>query len=215
MRIRALLPDVTQWVEEPAGGRDRGPAGLARAWVEVLVRPRRFFESGVAPGDQAPGLVFAAGVVLIEEAIRLSVVPGASPTVAGQPLVARALVLALAVVLIAPLTLHLIAAIQTLLLIPFVADRAGISETVQVIAYASAPCVLAGFPIPLLRLACGLYGAALLAIGLAVVHDASLPRAAVLGAIPAALVFGYGFRGFRAAAELLGGAGTPTALIGA
>jgi hypothetical protein len=199
---------VTQWVEEPAGGRDRGPAGLARAWVEVLVRPRRFFRTGVAPGDQAPGLVFVAGIVLIEEGIRLSVVPGAVPTVAGQPFVSRALALALAVVLIAPLTLHLVAAIQTLLLIPFVADRAGISGTVQVIAYASAPCVFAGVPIPLLRLTCGLYGAVLLVVGLAVVHEDSLPRAAILGALPAAIVFGYGFRGFRAAAELLGEAGT-------
>jgi hypothetical protein len=207
MRTRALLPDVTQWVEEPAGGRDRGPAGLARAWVEVLVRPRRFFETGVAPGDQAPGLVFAAGVVLIEEGTRIALVPRAVPTVAGQPLVSRALALALAVVLIAPLVLHLVAAIQTLLLVPFVADRAGISETVQVIAYASAPCVLAGFPIPALRLACCLYGAVLLAVGLAVVHDTSLPRAAVLGALPAAIVFGYGFRGFAAVAALIGDGG--------
>jgi hypothetical protein len=213
MRSRFSSPNVTQWVEEPAGGRDRGLAALGRAWLEVLVRPRRFFRAGVAPGDQAPGLVFAVGVVCVEEATRLALVPG-TPVVAGRPLSTRALVLALAVVLVAPLVLHLVAAIQTLLLIPFVSDRAGISETVQVIAYASAPCVLAGVPIPALRVLCGLYGATLLVVGLAVVHEISLPRAALLGALPAALVFGYGFRGFAAAAELLDGADILTVSVG-
>ena len=194
---------MTQWVEEPTGGRDRGPVALVRAWVEVLVRPRRFFEAGVAPGDQAPGLIFASGVVLIEEAIRLSIVPGATPVIAGRPVASRAFFVALAVVLVAPLSLHLVAAIQTLLLRAVVPDRAGISETVQVVAYASAPCVLAGAPIPAVRLICGVYGAALLVIGLSVVHRTSLFRAGLVGAVPAALVFGYGFRGFAAAAVLI------------
>ncbi|PSQ39591.1 hypothetical protein BRD13_02695, partial [Halobacteriales archaeon SW_5_70_135] len=64
---------MTQWVEEPSGGRDRGPVALVRAWAEVLARPFRFFETGVAPDDQAPGLVFAAAVVLVEELVRLAV----------------------------------------------------------------------------------------------------------------------------------------------
>ena len=50
---------MTTWVENPTGGRDRGPRNLVRAWIEVLVRPQQFFRNGVAPGDQAPGLVFA------------------------------------------------------------------------------------------------------------------------------------------------------------
>ena len=202
---------MTQWVEEPTGGRDRGPVALAHAWVEVLVRPRRFFRAGVAPGDQAPGLVFAAGVVLIEEATRLALVSN-PPVVAGRPVASRVLVLALAVVLVAPLCLHLVAAIQTLFLQAVVPDRAGISETIQVIAYASAPCVFSGLTIPSVRVVCGVYGTTLLVIGLAVVHGTSLPRATVAGAIPAALVFGYGFRGFAAAATLLADA---SALVGA
>jgi len=202
---------VTQWVEEPTGGRERGPVALAQAWVEVLVRPRRFFRTGVAPGDQAPGLVFAACVVLVEEASRLALVPNA-PVVAGWPVASRLFVLAVAVVLVAPLALHLVAAIQTLLLRAVVPDRAGISETVQVIAYASAPCVFAGVPIPAVRVVCGVYGAALLVIGLAVVHGTSLPRATLVGVIPAALVFGYGFRGFAAATTLLADA---SAVVGA
>jgi hypothetical protein len=170
----------------------------------VLVRPRRFFSTGVTPGDQAPGLVFAAAVVLIEEATRFALVSGAFPTLGGRPLAAGLLALAASAVLIAPLALHLVAALQTLLLIPFAAERGGVSETVQVLAYAAAPCALAGVPIPALRLACAGYGAALLAVGVAQVHEASLPRAAALAALPAALVFGYGFRGFAAAATLLG-----------
>lgn len=195
---------MTRWVEESAGGRDRGPVALGRAWAEVLVRPRRFFSTGVTPGDQAPGLVFAAAVVLIEEATRFALVSGAFPTLGGRPLAAGLLALAASAVLIAPLALHLVAALQTLLLIPFAAERGGVSETVQVLAYAAAPCALAGVPIPALRLACAGYGAALLAVGVAQVHEASLPRAAALAALPAALVFGYGFRGFAAAATLLG-----------
>ncbi len=65
---------MTQWVENPTGGRDRGPTALVRAWVEILRRPRRVFRTGVAPGDQAPGLVFAATVVLFEEVSRYAVV---------------------------------------------------------------------------------------------------------------------------------------------
>jgi len=198
---------VTQWVENPTGGRDRGPVAVARAWLEVLVRPRRFFRTGVAPGDQAPGLVFAAAVVLVEEATRLALVSGAYPVFGGQPLASKALGLALAVVLVMPATLHLTAALQTIILIAGAPDRAGVSETVQVLSYAIAPCLFAGPPVPGLRVACTLYGAILLVVGTSEVHDVGLGRAAVLGAVPAAIVFGYGFRGFAAAGELLTAAG--------
>ncbi|MFD1589060.1 YIP1 family protein [Halorientalis brevis] len=198
---------MTQWVENPTGGRDRGPVAVARAWLEVLVRPRRFFRAGVAPGDQAPGLVFAAAVVLVEEATRMTLVSGAYPTFGGQPLASKALGLAMAVVLVMPATLHLTAALQTVILIGGAPDRAGVSETVQVLSYAIAPCIFAGPPIPELRLVCTLYGTVLLVVGTSVVHNVSLGRAAVLGAVPAAIVFGYGFRGFAAAGDLLAAAG--------
>lgn len=176
---------------------------LARAWLEVLVRPRRFFRAGVAPGDQAPGLAFVMTVVAIEEATRFALVPGAYPVVAGQRFASGVLALVVIVGLVAPLALHLTAAIQTLVLIPLADDRAGVSETVQVIAYASAPCVLAGLPIPVLRLACTLYGTALLVVGTAEVHDTDLGRAAIVAALPGVLVFGYAFRGFAAAEALV------------
>jgi len=194
---------VTQWVENTTGGRDRGPVAVLRAWIEVLVRPRQFFRTGVAPGDQAPGLVFAALVVLVEEGTRLALVPGAYPVIGGQPVASRALGLALAVVLVMPATLHLTAALQTVLLMPFVPDRAGVSETVQVLGYATAPCVLAGPPAAPLRLLCAVYGFVLLAIGMHEIHDIGPLRTLPLVAVPGAIIFGYGFRGFLAAEQLL------------
>jgi hypothetical protein len=204
---------VTQWVENPTGGRDRGPVALLRAWIEVLLRPRRFFETGIAPGDQAPGLVFIGVVVLVEETTRFAVVelaergrlslgPYQYPVIGDlEPLLA-VLVLTATVVLVAPATLHLTAAVQTIALATLAPDRGGISETVQVLAYATAPCVFAGVPVPEVRLACALWGAGLYLYGMHVIHNVSLPRAAVAIALPAAIIFGYGFRGV-AAAELL------------
>jgi len=195
---------VTQWVENPTGGRDRGPVALARAWAEVLVRPRRLFRSAVAPGDQAPGLAFAATVVLVEETSRVAFGVAAYPTLGNQPLVSTVFWLALATVLVAPAALHLTAALQTLVLRALVADRAGISETVQVIAYAAAPGVFAGVPVPEIRLLAAAYGTLLLAIGTSEVHEISLGRAAAVVALPAALAFGYGFRGFAALSAVTG-----------
>jgi hypothetical protein len=206
---------MTQWVENPAGGRDRGPAALARAWVEVVSSPRRFFERGIAPGDQAPGLVFAMTVVLAEEATRFALVSGAAPSFGGRPALSALFGLALATLFVTPAVLHLTGALQTVLLMAFVRDRAGTSETVQVIAYATAPCIFAGVPSPTVRAVCAIYGAGLFFVGLVTVHDTSLPRALVAGAIPAALVFGYAFRGFAAIAELLARYGVESsALLG-
>lgn len=193
---------MTSWVEEPGGGRARGPRGLLRAWVEVLVRPARFFRAGVSPGDQGPGLTFAMAVVAVEEASRLALVPGAVPQLVGGKLASGALLVGLATLLVAPLALHLVAGVQILLLRPLVADRAGVSETVQVLAYAAAPCVFVGVPEPTMRALGGLYGAWLLVVGLATVHGTSRWRAAAAGAVPAVLVFGYGFRGVAALGAL-------------
>ncbi|MFB6096242.1 MAG: YIP1 family protein [Haloferacaceae archaeon] len=194
---------MTTWIEEPHGGRDRGPRALVRAWVEVLVRPRRFFRNGVAPGDQAPGLTFAVAVALAVLLERLALDPGSLPRLGAGPVLSAVLLVLLVGLVLAPAALHLTAAVQTLVLMAVVPERGGISQTVQVVAYASAPCALAGIPVPGLRLVCAAYGAVLLAVGLAAVHDASLPRAAVAGAVPAAALFGYGFGGFAAGEAVL------------
>jgi hypothetical protein len=195
---------MTQWTEDPSGGRDRGPKALVRAWIEVLVRPRRFFRTGIGTADQAPALTFVMAVVAIEETTRFLLVEGAVPPVAGSERSSMLVALAVAVLIITPASLHLISALQTVLLMLGAPERGGVSETVQVLAYATAPCVLVGVPIPALRVGCAAYGTALYVAGLARIHDISLPRAAVIGAIPAAIAFGYGFRGFDALFRLLG-----------
>lgn len=195
---------MTQWIENPEGGRDRGPQALVQAWVEAMTAPKRFFRAGVAPADQAPGLFFLMAVVLVAEGCRYVLVDNAAPSIGGRPYAGSVLGLALTVFLVAPLGLHLFVALQTVILRFFVSDRAGVSETVQVMAYASAPCVFAGVPIPSVRVICTLYGFGLLVVGMAVVHDAPTRRILPAVAVPGALGFGYAFRGFGAANELIG-----------
>lgn len=207
---------MTQWVENAGGGRERGPVAIVRAWAEVLRRPRQFFRAGIAPGDQAPGLIFASLVVMVEEASRFLVVelasrglvstgPFAYPAIGDfSPGVAVLAVLGI-IVFVTPATVHLTAALQTLLLVPTAPERGGVSETVQVMCYAMSPCLLAGLPSAELRVLVTAWGAALYVVGTAVVHEISVARAAVVGAVPAAIVFGYGFRGFAAAGTLVGG----------
>jgi hypothetical protein len=200
---------MTQWINDPVGGRDRGPAGLIRAWVEVLIRPRRFFRNGISPGDQAPGLIFVGLVVLLEEGSRVAAVTASArdlistgavsyPVIGTLAPLELALVVVAIVVFVTPATLHLVAALQTVLLSPFAPDRGGVSQTVQVVAYATAPCVVAGLPSPRLRVVCALWGAILYVVGTSEIHSISLARAAALGLIPATIVFGYGFRGVAA-----------------
>lgn len=192
---------MTQWVENPTGGRSRGPMGLTRAWAEVLVRPRRFFENGVAPGDQAPGLTFAVAVAFAHVAGRLLFAPSSLSgyervaAATGSEFLTAALVVGAACFLVAPLVLHLAAAIATLSLRPVVDDRAGVGETVQVIAYSAAPLALATVPLPgvsavVVQTLATVYGSALLVVGLSVVHGTSAPRALVAGLVPALFVFG-------------------------
>lgn len=177
---------------------------MARAWLAVLTSPRRFFRAGVAPADQAPGLFFLMAVVFVAEGSRYLLTPGAAPAPGGREIAGPILALALTVVFVAPVALHLLVALQTVILWVFVPDRAGVSETVQVMAYASAPCLLAGIPSPTIQMVVTAYASVLLAVGISVVHETSYWRAAPAAALPAAMGFGYGFRGFSAAREILG-----------
>jgi hypothetical protein len=191
---------------------------IVRAWAEVLRRPRRFFRTGIAPGDQAPGLIFASLVVLVEELGRFLVVelaarglvsaePFPYPAISGFSPGVAVLALLGIIVFVAPITVHLTAAIQTLLLVATAPDRGGISETVQVMCYAMAPCVVAGLPVPELRVVVTLWSGALYVVGTAIIHELSLPKAAAVGAVPAAVLFGYGFRGFAAMSALASASG--------
>jgi hypothetical protein len=172
-----------------------------------LVRPQQFFRNGVAPGDQAPGLVFAVAVAVAYTLGLFAFVPSRIPEWALGPGVSAALAVAVVTIVIAPAALHLTAALQTIILILTVPDRAGVSETVQVIAYAAAPCVIAGIPIPAVRAGCTLYAGSLLVIGLREVHGTTTARAAVAGVVPATLLFGTAFGGIDAWTALARAAG--------
>ncbi|ACM57202.1 YIP1 family protein [Halorubrum lacusprofundi] len=204
---------MTSWIADPEGGRARGPRALARAWIEALVRPRRLFANGVAPGDQAPALTFAVAVAAAYALGWIVSEPGVVPEIVVSVPVSAAILFLLVVVLVAPVGLHLTAAVATLSVILAsvefddgiaLRDRGGVSETVQVVAYASSPMALAGPPIPELRVVCGAYAAVLLLIGFRIVHGTTLLRTLVAGVPPALLGYGVGYRVFAAVRTLIG-----------
>ncbi|MGQ3328025.1 YIP1 family protein [Halorubrum sp. FL23] len=204
---------MTSWIENPEGGRARGPRALARAWVEALIRPRRLFANGVSPGDQAPALTFAVAVAGVYALGWIVSDPSVVPGIVVSVPVSAAILFLLVVVLAAPVGLHLTAAVATLSVILAsveydgglaLRDRGGVSETVQVVAYASSPMALAGAPIPLLRVACGVYAALLLLIGFRTVHGTSPLRTLVAGVPPALIGYGVGYRVVAAARSLIG-----------
>ncbi len=186
---------MTQWVENPELGRERGPVAIARAWVQILLRPTSFFREKIAPGDQAPGLTFAATVVFFAEAVRLTTTADAYPVVANQPAASAILWLLLVMVLVTPAGIHLTAALQTVILIGGANDRAGVSETVQVICYSLAPLAFLGVPSVWVKAVVVLWTACLLIYGIATVHNVWLPKAVGLAAVPALVLLGYGFGG--------------------
>ncbi|SMO67344.1 YIP1 family protein [Halorubrum cibi] len=203
---------MNSWIENPEGGRDRGLRGLARAWVEVLVRPGRFFANGIAPGDQAPGLTFAAAVAAAFTLGWVATDPTAVPGIAGSPALSAAVVVLVVTALAAPVGLHLTAAVATVSLVVAslefdggisFRERGGVSETVQVVAYASAPMALAGPPIPVLRVACGGYATLLLLWGFRVVHETTPARTLLAGLPAAAFGYGVGYRVVSAVRSLL------------
>ncbi|WP_144923458.1 YIP1 family protein [Halorubrum salsamenti] len=204
---------MTSWIEDPKGGRARGGRALARAWVEALVRPRRLFTNGVAPGDQAPALTFAVAVAAAYTLGWLVADPGVVPGIVVSVPVSAAILFLLVVVLVAPVGLHLTAAVATLSVILAsveydggfaLRDRGGVSETVQAVAYASSPMALAGPPIPELRAVCGAYAAVLLLIGFRAVHGMTPLRTLVAGVPPALLGYGVGYRVVAAVRSLIG-----------
>ncbi len=159
------------------------------------MNPWRFFDSRLSPGDQAPGLTFAATVVLVEEGTRLALVPGAAPVFRDQPAVSALLWLLAAVVLIAPAAIHLLTAVETLVLAVLAPARGGISETVQVLCYAMGPCVAVGVPAPWLGVVGTVWATDLAVLGTMRVHDVSLQRAILAAGLPALVIFGVGFGG--------------------
>ncbi len=206
--------DVTKWVAQPSTDRDyihiRGLRGLAWAWGTVLITPRRFFQTAVSPGDQRAAIQFVGLITFCLVTGRLLTDP---PSVFGYSRIASSthsiiltalILIGAACILIAPLVLHLAAAVATLTLHPLVSSRSGVSETVQVLAYAAAPGVFVAIPSPLVQLISTSYGAFLLILGLAIIHKTTLVRATFAGFLPVVFIFGW----------ILGGLDAFTAVTG-
>jgi Uncharacterized protein conserved in archaea len=193
---------VTTWVETPTGGRERGLRGVMQAWIGVILTPRQFFANAVSPGDQAPGLVFGIIVATAYVGGLFAGNPSQIPGLSDSSTISAGITVIAVMLLIAPATLHLTAALQTVLLILVVPSRAGVSETVQIVAYAAAPCIVAGIPISAIRVICTAYAAVLLIIGIREVHATSTVRAVIAAGIPATLLFGSALGGISAGIDV-------------
>jgi len=174
---------VTSWIADPEGGRARGPVRSLGWWIEALVRPRRLFRERRGARRSGPGADVRRRRRRRLRARLDRLGAGVVPEIVVSVPVSAAILFLLVVVLVAPVGLHLTAAVATLSVILAsvefddgiaLRDRGGVSETVQVVAYASSPMALAGPPIPELRVVCGAYAAVLLLIGFRIVHGTTL-----------------------------------------
>jgi len=199
---------MTTWVE-PEGGRERGLVGLAKSFTQVLLNPVTFFDEAVSPGDQAPGLVFAMAVVLVAATTRLGLRPADALAFPTADWLRVVLTVALVVMLVTPAAVHALSALQTLALVVVAPSRAGVSETVQVIAYAAAPCVVAGLGVPAVTALAGIWAFVLLVVGTSVVHGVSWLRALLAAFAPGVLAFGGGFGAWPAIQAVAAGLGLP------
>ena len=173
-------------------------------WLEVVVRPRRFFRRTVQANDQAPAVYHIILLGAATAALRLSVGPTEMTGMGGSTVLGTLVWIVVTAIFIAPVGLHLAAAVATVMLMMTAPDRAGISMTVQVWAYAATPVVLTGVGSPPLTVAALALGAGLTVIGTAEVHALSPIRGLVATALPVGIVYGVGLGGFAAIARLLG-----------
>jgi hypothetical protein len=167
----------------------------------------------VGPGDQAPALTFAVAVAAAFTLGWMVADPGVIPGIVASVPVSALVTFLVVVALAAPVGLHVTAAVATVSVIVAsiefddglgLRDRGGVSETVQIVAYASSPMALAGPPVPVLRVACGAYAVGLLLIGFRTVHRMSPLRTLVAGVPPALLGYGVGYRVIASIRALLG-----------
>ncbi|MFB6186403.1 MAG: YIP1 family protein, partial [Halobacteriaceae archaeon] len=172
-------------------------------WVGVMQNPRKFFERVIIPGDQAPGLTFAMTVtgIYLLSLVTFRTAPILSNAI--QSVLSGVVLIGIFIAIITPLVIHLLAAIQTVLLMVFIADRGSVSETVQLICYAAAPGIFMGIPILLVQIAAGVYGISLYIIGVRVVHNVSFSKAIIVGIVPASILFGYGFQMMNALHQMI------------
>ena len=142
--------------------------------------------------------MFAIAVAVVFTAGWLVADPAAAPRISESWLLSTVVTLFVVGLFATPVGLHLTAAIATISLVVTVRERAGVSETVQVVAYASAPFALAGPPILALRVVCAAYATVLLVVGLRTVHRTSWFRATAAAVLPALVGYWVGYRALAA-----------------
>lgn len=178
-------------------------ARTLRLWGETLLTPWRVFPGGIRPGEQLPAIIVAILVTGAWVAVRVVVDPGSVPVLGNAPMVSVLIWAGLLAVVVAPLAVHVMAALATVVLIGIASDRAGVSETVQTVAFAMAPAPVLATGVAELQVLGTVYGSMLLVYGLASVHRISLERALLAAAVPAYVLFVIGFGADAGFVELM------------
>lgn len=162
------------------------PPDLAGKWYGVVVRPRRFFDRvNRDERGQRAALTFFTAVLLV----------GRARTVASAGTPLRAAAIAAMLLLLSPVVLHVVTALQYLAVWLVTERDEGVDRTLRAVAYGSAPGALAAAPY---LGAVSFLGIWLVAVGIAEGHGLRRRRAAAAAAVPSLLLFGIVFGGFDA-----------------
>lgn len=172
-------------------------------WLTAMTAPWVCFRQYIVERDQTRAIGFAMVMIGAWLFAGLALGTATYPVIGGAPVVSFLIWLALLTVVVAPVAIHLLAFIATVVLAATVAERGTVSETVQAITYAMAPAVFLAVPLDAVQAAFALFGSLLLVYGLKVVHSTSIWRAFLAGIIPAYLLFGVGFGADAAIVEML------------
>lgn len=196
MTSASVGSDVATWTH------DRLTRYLDR-WITTMTRPHRVWATFVTPRDQAAGIGFALGTVLLWFVLGLASGVISVPVYGNLYWLSVFVWGAFLLAVVTPVALHVLAAGMTIALMVLAPERGHISETVQVLALSLAPAVGLIVPNPLVQIVCGVYGIGLLCYGLATVHELSFWRAIFIGFLPGYLVFFIGFGAETALFEML------------
>ncbi|MFW6448062.1 MAG: YIP1 family protein [Halobacteriota archaeon] len=188
----------------PADGTAVGIVWRAfELWGATLVFPWRVFPDRVRRGDQTPAMVLAVLVTGAWVAVRVVMDPDWYPVLGDSPRASVVIWALLLSVVVAPVAVHVLAAVVTVILLAVAPERAGVSESVQVVAFALAPAPLIATGVAEVQVAAALYGTGLLVYGLARVHRVSAERAMLAAVLPAYALFVLGFGADTGFVELM------------
>lgn len=191
-----LIEDFFTWLQTKV--RD-----FTVLWIVAMFFPWRCFTERVRPRDQSLGIVFAMVMVTLWAVISILIGTFSHPVIGGVAWLSAIIWLSLLVIVVTPVAIHLLAAIATVVLITVAPNRQGVSETVQVIAFATAPVPLLGIDLIGVQAVAALYGFGLMWYGVRKVHRLSIERSLLVVAIPGYILFAMGFDADVAITEVL------------